>query len=541
MKTCYSYIRFSSAKQARGGSERRQLEAARQYCREHGLTLDDSLRDRGVSGYRGKNVDKGALGRFFTAIEDGRVKPGSVLLVESLDRLSRQTVRIAAERFLSIINAGIEIVTMFDGRVYNQENIDRSWTDLIIALSIQARSTEESQTKEHRAKAFWKQGRTDALASGTPITGKSPGWIRYDKAADKFTLDTERIEIVRRMIQLAMEGHGAVGIARRFNQDSTPLINKRRGVRAWSPTTVQYILRSRTLIGEVKFKDGTSVANYYPKAVTEKAFYRLQSVMDSRKQNVRGRPSPTVHNIFGRILFSGADGGHLAVTQKHKGRLRLVSRKALNGEVSQTSFPYPEFERNFLAWIRGIELDETKPRETLESADIAAELEDVRRRVKQVQDSLVGGKAEDFPRRLELLTTLEATEQGLSAKLTASKQQETKPSYVSTHGELVRLIDRIATGEPDVRTRIRSQIHQLVKKVSLWAFGNSFHRCGVVKVELQDGATKYFAIRIRRETPTVSLRFNNVTKFDPEKMAKRTIEVVDKTEFAPALDCKRID
>jgi len=88
----YSYVRFSTAEQAAGDSRRRQTDLAADYVKRHGLTLDIELnmRDLGVSAFKGKNLEEtAALGAFRRGIEDGMVEPGSVLLVESLDRISR--------------------------------------------------------------------------------------------------------------------------------------------------------------------------------------------------------------------------------------------------------------------------------------------------------------------------------------------------------------------------------------------------------------------------------------------------------------------
>lgn len=60
----YSYILFSTPEQEKGDSIRRQVELRDKYVREHGLTLDNSLRltDRGLSDYKGLQRTKGALG-----------------------------------------------------------------------------------------------------------------------------------------------------------------------------------------------------------------------------------------------------------------------------------------------------------------------------------------------------------------------------------------------------------------------------------------------------------------------------------------------
>jgi DNA invertase Pin-like site-specific DNA recombinase len=84
----YSYTRFSTPEQAQGDSARRQIELAEHYAARHGLTLDDTLRlsDEGVSGFRGANVRKGALGQFLRAVDEGEVAEGSYLLESSAFR-----------------------------------------------------------------------------------------------------------------------------------------------------------------------------------------------------------------------------------------------------------------------------------------------------------------------------------------------------------------------------------------------------------------------------------------------------------------------
>ncbi len=105
----YSYTRFSSEKQRHGDSVRRQLEAVEAWCKNEGggLTLDTSLRDEGVPGYMGRNAKVGALARFMKAIEEGLIAPGSVLVVENLDRLSRNEPLEGLDLLKTIIKAGV--------------------------------------------------------------------------------------------------------------------------------------------------------------------------------------------------------------------------------------------------------------------------------------------------------------------------------------------------------------------------------------------------------------------------------------------------
>ena len=123
--TAYSYKRWSSAIQGKGHTDERQTELAEEYAAREGLILDTkrNMSDSGVSGYSGKNVKDGALGAFLKAIEAGEIAPGSFLLVEDVDRLSRLPIMEALAVFQQIIGAGITVVTLRDGQKYSTESI----------------------------------------------------------------------------------------------------------------------------------------------------------------------------------------------------------------------------------------------------------------------------------------------------------------------------------------------------------------------------------------------------------------------------------
>jgi DNA invertase Pin-like site-specific DNA recombinase len=108
----YSYTRFSRPEQADGDSLRRQTEAARAYAGREQLDLDETLtfHDPGISAFRGRNAEEGKLGDFLNAVRGGIIPPGSFLLVESLDRISRQTVRKAVRTMEDIVEAGVTLV-----------------------------------------------------------------------------------------------------------------------------------------------------------------------------------------------------------------------------------------------------------------------------------------------------------------------------------------------------------------------------------------------------------------------------------------------
>src|SRR4051794_34503177 len=110
----FSYVRFSTPEQIKGDSLRRQTAGAEEYCARHGLTLDTSLslRDLGVSAFKGthRTSDKHALTQFLKLAQQGRIPAGSFLIVENLDRLSREEERTALRLWMDILDQKIHIV-----------------------------------------------------------------------------------------------------------------------------------------------------------------------------------------------------------------------------------------------------------------------------------------------------------------------------------------------------------------------------------------------------------------------------------------------
>ncbi len=142
----YSYIRFSDARQAAGASVARQAEFAARWAAANGMALDTalSMRDEGLSAYHELHVRKGALGVFLRAVEDRLVPSGSVLLVESLDRLSRAEPLTALSQLTGIIDAGVAVVTASDGRVYTRAALKADPMQLMHSLLVMIRAHEES-------------------------------------------------------------------------------------------------------------------------------------------------------------------------------------------------------------------------------------------------------------------------------------------------------------------------------------------------------------------------------------------------------------
>lgn len=327
-KRAFSYLRFSTPDQLKGNSFKRQLDLARKYAEQHGFDLDENLtfRDLGVSAFRGRNVVEGALGQFIKAVDAGRVPRGSYLLVENIDRLSRDKILAALELIQSLLKRGINVVTLSDGKVYTPDSLNNI-SDLIVFLAQASRANEESEMKSRRIKTSWANKRTRAATEGHLLTSKAPAWLKLNNEVRTFDVIEDRASVVRRIFSMALDGYGKAAIAQRLNSDSVePFGNGPAGARkadGWHPSYVQKILDSEAVVGQFqpmrivfdpktgrksREPDGPLLEKYYPAVVDRKVFHRVRQLRRTRR-TVSGPKGETFSNLLSGLITCGYCGG----------------------------------------------------------------------------------------------------------------------------------------------------------------------------------------------------------------------------------------
>src|SRR5262245_53310577 len=207
----YSYQRFSTNEQSRGDSLRRQTELRDAWIKRNGVTLDDTIRDKGISGFSGKHLsDTAALGRFLRLVERGEIARGSYLIVESLDRLSREHVQEALRLLLNLTAKGIRIVQLLPVEIVYDNKSDT--TPLLMAVMELSRGHSESLMKSERVGGAWREKKRAAV-NGEIVTSRMPAWLRLE--ADKIVVDQSKAATIRRIFKLAAGGFGIGMIAKK--------------------------------------------------------------------------------------------------------------------------------------------------------------------------------------------------------------------------------------------------------------------------------------------------------------------------------------
>lgn len=466
MQKAYSYLRFSTPDQLKGDSFRRQTEGSREYAKRHHLDLDENLsfKDLGVSAYRGKNVQEGALGVFIKAVETKKVRKGSYLLVENLDRLSRDKVRVAFKQFTRILELGVNIVTLTDNKVYTDATYDENISDILISIMTMIRAHDESDLKSKRLSASWINKRNKAQAGGKKLTGRCPAWLKLNPDRESFVVDTARKKIVRRIFDMTIAGHGKSVIMRRFNAEGVPTFGRSN---SWHSSYIQKILENEAVIGvgqpmrfptdEEKKKGeerkrvpvGEPIPDYFPAVVDRATFERARRSRESRRIPV-GRKGEDFSNLFTGLAVCGECGAPMHYINKGagtKGGAYLVCSNARRA-VSNCKAPgwkYDPFEALLIVCLEGLNYSELFPDLT----------RDTRAKLRELEDRKLETESELAQARKSLENLADALEQNSKQPTLMARLNTTQASFDARTADLASLDSQIE----DERERAKTAEH----------------------------------------------------------------------------------
>jgi DNA invertase Pin-like site-specific DNA recombinase len=489
----YSYIRFSDPSQAKGDSLRRQTEAAREWCKKHSVRLDTSvtLHDLGKSAYTGKhrtNPDRHALAAFLKLVEAGRVPKGSYLIIENLDRLSREDERAALRLWMDLLDQGVNIVQLQPETVFRHEKSDMF--DIMRAVMELSRGHGESKLKSDRVGKAWRQKKQAARANGTVLTRQLPAWV--EERGGKLALIPGKAAAVRRVLELAAAGYGIKAIIRRLVKEKVDPIGKSG---RWTHSYVGLLIRDRKVFGELQPKkrdgtpDGEPIPDYYPAAVSEAEWLSARAGVAQRFQKRGGTQGHL--NVFASLLRDARSGeSYFAVTApgRNKGRRRILANSdAREGRAPLRSFPLPIFERAVLSCLREIDPHDilngdAGPDETMV---LAGELARVESAIGLLEVDL--NDHGESPALFRRLREREAEKKALAEKLAAARQKAAHPLSESW-GECQSLIDTLdnAADRADALLRLRAALRHMVDSMWLLVVPRGFDRLALVQIWFRD-------------------------------------------------------
>jgi predicted site-specific integrase-resolvase len=327
----YSYARVSSAPQAYGAGIGRQLEAAALYAGSKGYELDETLRDIGRSAYSGEHR-KGALGGFLAAVEKGRIARGSVLMIEAMDRLSREEVIDAMLLVTGLITSGISIATLEDQILYSRDTIKENQSLMYVLVGKMQQANQYSERLSMRVTHGKAVSKERKLKEGKALTVMCPAWIRVVDGT--YQVIPERAAIVRRIFDELEAGQGKETIVGRLNQEKVPTFDRAgqgmagiRKTKGWHLSYLGKLIANSAVVGDyTPAKGGDVVQGHFGEGVISRQ--QLERVRAGRKP--AGRRGRQYRNVLTGLMRCGRCGASMIA--KHKGERwpdAVTRRKAI--------------------------------------------------------------------------------------------------------------------------------------------------------------------------------------------------------------------
>lgn len=406
--TAYSYTRFSSAAQKDGDSLRRQLALAEDWAAKRpDVVLDTTTRDLGVSAYHGEHRVKGALAAFIKRIEKGQIAPGSYLLIEQFDRLTREAEVVAINLLTSILMAKIRVVTLNDGTELD-ETADAM--DLMRAILSLSAGHNENKRRGGRLAEAWADKKRRARETGEILSKRGPAWTVFNESENRFDLIPERADIVRRIFRECVEGFGSSTINNRLNADPTvkPFVAGSSGFHAGYVLT---ILKSPSVVGTYtpmlwsktageranRTPDGSEIEGYYPEVIDRELFDRVQAILATRNKHPRrGRRGKTFPNLLLGLGRCEACHGTL-ILGNHMNKERVRYFRCYNSSRghrcgNKTRYPLPPIQERLEQFLIKAKFEDAPVGDTNNIEPLLLQRADLQSRIENLLDLMEAGE-----------------------------------------------------------------------------------------------------------------------------------------------------
>lgn len=485
----YSYTRISSSIQNYGHGLKRQKGFVESYCKRKGLTLaPNRMQDIG-SGYHGDNLTNGALGLFLEKLQAGDIPTPCALVIEALDRLTRQKPMRAMRLLWDIVESGVEVHATSKDRVYTAGMTMADMMDSMIDLFT---AHAESEKKSTRHLANWEEKR--ANAKKRIMTKTCPFWLRPKADKSEFEVIEERADIVRSIFKMTAQGVGKTKIVDDLNNKGVKPFSK---AKRWHASYVQKLLANQNVLGHLattkrvdgKPVPGPVIENYYKRIIDDDLW------KDAHESRAARTPQ---YNRYGTTIPQDMIKGLLYINGL-PARWRNAGKRW--GEQSDWSITYRTFdpktgkrvssmnrttiEKQLMYEV--IELDPAKliPAPTVDPTsgmigELKTQIDETQAAIDRMVDALASGvsSAAIAKKIAEKEKSLERAKEKLKKLTKQTAEQEVIAEKLPTVLESIQEMDmsdvkeRVinATSPEDIELRLTTsrQLHELLERVDYY-------------------------------------------------------------------------
>jgi DNA invertase Pin-like site-specific DNA recombinase len=506
------YRRFSKDEQESGDSLARQQRVCEAFALSKGWEVAGRLDDNGRSAFKNEHIEFGELGALTRRIEAGNVEPGTIILAEKLDRLSRRPFLEAMSWIGKITNLGVRVAVADLNIVYDQTP---DIATHIIGTITQDQANIESAKKSDRIlsakRALWAiaEARTGKWVN---LAARPPLWLTRRPTLDGWEVNEARKEIINNIYQWSADGLGAQGITRRLNDAGiAPWGLWRKRDPKWGLTAVNQLLRNRAVEGafvaETGQFAGRTITGFYPVIVDADLVARARSAMAERRKVKDRRARGGVTGLFSGLTVCG-ECGHRAFLTSHrkKGReyryLRCEGAREGRGCDNGGYYSYPAFEETALDVCLDLALDDRFFEATgelknlrIKKAETEKAIDDKRQARRRLINFLEEGDDQMLDRVRDLKAAIDGQIAALADLETAIEKASGKMGAIEHLSRVNEIREAARSDDRDVREQARAKLQR-----ALGAITNS------VAIERQGNMEKVFTLALAG--PILAVRIN---------------------------------
>ena len=492
MPNAIIYGRFSTPKQEQGDSLERQLRDLNAYCAAEGWPVVETIFDKGRSAYSGNHLAAGNLGSLTARIMTGNVPDDCVLVVEALDRLSRQGHDTAVDWLKMITRQGVKVAVTTTRKLYDAQSWKGEILDTIEILMRADIAFKESERKSQLVSSAWRK-KIAATQHGVVLTKGCPGWLRPVEQGEgdqgtSFKVIADRAEVVRRCFEWSAAGDGLERIVNRLNAD---------GVKPWgrmgggiSMTHVKRWIEGPSAEGDFipyytnrTKPNGERVVGYYPRIVDADLVARARAGIISRRGTGGRRYVNPYGNLFMGAMRCARCSGKVVMVRgvnsgtndkKSPGYMRCSNAALGRGCSDRSLYRLTEFEAAALREMLHLALDDRFFQRADESLAATVALANVDKVVTDLEEQLTN--VTNSMALVKDATPLVARYDSINeALLTARKQRTTAVDALrvakgATSGpehmkRVLSVQNALQSDEPAMKLEARQRVHEAIKAV----------------------------------------------------------------------------
>ncbi|EGQ7929639.1 recombinase family protein [Vibrio vulnificus] len=316
-----TYQRFSSERQMNNSSLDRQTDAQKAWLKQNpDVTVIDSFVDEAMSGWSGKHLEDGSLGQLMTAVEDGIIPKGTLILVEHFSRLTRQNIDNAEELIKRLWKSDITVVTVRDNTEYPPSAVNNMALRIRLIVEME-QAFKESEWRSEKVKASYTRREKQAREGVVPKMRK-PFWLNPDGTLNHLH------EAVKDMFNWYRDGLGQQRLVVRLREKYPD-----SAIQKINPSTVMRWIQADIVRG---YWRGNRI---YDAAIDDQLFYEVQKIHKSRLyKNV----NPDRKWPLSGLMQCGVCGGGMSIqkTKNSNPVVRCSSKQRDKSCNRKTTFPY---------------------------------------------------------------------------------------------------------------------------------------------------------------------------------------------------------